>query len=176
VKAHPIPAGDPRDSAGFVAELRPALVKYFKRRCGAQEAEDLAQEVILRVLIQPNLSAGAQLRGYCFRAAANLWRDRGRRRLTRGVVATWDDAAIYSLDEGNCPERVVAAREEIARVVGVLMELPERTRQVFILNRLEQLTYAQIAAGLGMALSTVEKHMIRALAYLSKNSAGQGRE
>lgn len=164
---------EPADRAAAVAQLRPALLKYFQRKCGTvQEAEDLAQEVILRVLIHSDLSTGDELKGYCFRAAANLWRDRGRRQLVRGTVCEWDDTASYSRDEENSPERVVAGREEIRRVVQAIGQLPERTREVFVLHRLEQLTYPQIAEGLGIAVSTVEKHMIRALAYLTR----QGRD
>ncbi len=60
------------------------------------------------------------------------------------------------------PERVVAAQEEMARVIAALNELPERTREVFMLQRLEHMTYPQIAEGLGMPLGTVEAHDPRA--------------
>jgi len=170
-----ISQGEPWGVAAIVTELRPALVKYFQRKCSTQEAQDLTQEVILRVLTQPNLSTEGELRGYCFRAAANLWRDRERRRMTRGAVLAWDDTAPYSQDEGNAPERVTAGREEMARVIQALNELPERTREVFVLQRLEQMTYPQIAEGLGVALSTVEKHMIRALAHLTAKIRDPGR-
>lgn len=42
---------DPVDTPGLVADMRPALLKYFRRRTGsAAEAEDLTQDVLLRAL------------------------------------------------------------------------------------------------------------------------------
>jgi RNA polymerase sigma-70 factor (ECF subfamily) len=55
----------------------------------------------------------------------------------------------------------------MARVMRALNELPERTREIFVLQRLEQMTYPQIAEALAISVSTVEKHMIKALAYLT---------
>jgi RNA polymerase sigma factor (sigma-70 family) len=163
------------DTAAVVKELRPALYAFFLRRTAhPAEAEDLTQEVIIRVLTQSGISSNEHLKGYCFRAAANLWADRGRRRLARGSTMAWNDAASYAGDEGLSPERVVAGREEMTRVIRALNELPERTRQVFVLQRLEQMTYPQIAESLGIAVSTVEKHMIKALAYLNSKRRGQG--
>ncbi len=156
--------------------MRPALIKYFKRRCGnAVEAEDLTHDVLVRALSHSAWISADQARGYIFRAAVNRWRDRGRRQMTQGEVLPWDDSAPYSQDDGSISERVIAAREEMVLVIQALNELPERTRKVFVLQRLEQMTYPQIAEGLGMALSTVEKHMIRALAHLTAKRRAQGR-
>lgn len=41
-----------------------------------------------------------------------------------------------------------------------LLELPERTRVVFALNRYEEFTYQEIAMRLGVSVSAVEKHMM----------------
>lgn len=164
----PLPASD------LTAQMRPALVQYFRRKCGSTaEAEDLAHDVLVSALHHANWTSLEQAKGYIFRSAVNRWRDRGRRRLTQGGVLPWNDDAPYSTDEGNSSERVVAGREEMAAVIQALNELPERTREVFVLQRLEQMTYPQIAEGLGMALSTVEKHMIRALAHLTARKRAQ---
>jgi RNA polymerase sigma-70 factor (ECF subfamily) len=49
-----------------------------------------------------------------------------------------------------------------------LLELPERTRTIFVLRRMEGLRYQDIAQRLGISLSLVEKQMARAVAYLSQ--------
>jgi RNA polymerase sigma-70 factor (ECF subfamily) len=46
------------------------------------------------------------------------------------------------------------------------MELPARTRDVFVLRRLEGLPYNEIAKRLGLSVSAVEKHMLRATRHL----------
>lgn len=57
---------------GVVSEMRPALVKFFTRKTGsAVEAEDLAQDVLLRVLTHANWKSHDQAKGYIFRAAVN---------------------------------------------------------------------------------------------------------
>mgnify|MGYP001809968525 CR=1 FL=1 len=61
------------------------------------------------------------------------------------------------------PERNAAAREEMGSLLDALRSLPERTQRAFLLNRLDGLTYAEIARTLGVSVSTVEKDIIRAL-------------
>lgn len=176
MNSDPVP-NDQIDRALLTAQMRPALVEYFKRRCGSEaEAEDLAHDVLLNALGYTGWKSPEHARGYIFRAAVNRWRDRGRRRLARGVVLPWDDQASYSEGEGNPPEQTVASWEEMVRVVRALAELPERTREIFILQRLEQMTYLQIAEALSMPTSTVEKHMIRALAHLTARRFGRNRK
>jgi RNA polymerase sigma factor (sigma-70 family) len=46
------------------------------------------------------------------------------------------------------------------------MDLPERTRTVFVLRRLEGQSYREISLRLGLSVSAVEKHMLRAVRHL----------
>jgi RNA polymerase sigma-70 factor (ECF subfamily) len=154
-----------------VAQMRPALVKYFRRKCGSvDEAEDLAQDVLLRVLRHANWESADQARGYIFRAAVNRWHDRGRMTLVRGVTVQWDEADIQQWNEGNSPEHVLTVEQELDRVALALHELDERTRDVLMLIRLEQMKYAEAAQMLGVSVSTVEKELIKALAHLARRA------
>jgi DNA-directed RNA polymerase specialized sigma24 family protein len=54
----------------------------------------------------------------------------------------------------------------LAALVARLMELPERTREIFILYRVENIARRNIAQAYGLSLSTVEKEVARATAYL----------
>ena len=51
--------------------------------------------------------------------------------------------------------------------MATLDELPERTRQVFVLCRVEGIRQKNVARRLGVSVSAVEKHMIRAIAHLA---------
>lgn len=116
------------------AQMRPALVKYFERKCGSvEEAEDLAQDVLVRTLGHVKWETPEQARGYVFRAAVNRWRDRRRRALTHGTSVEWDEArlgAAGALDsitnEETAPERVLIGEQELFSVATALMELSER--------------------------------------------------
>jgi RNA polymerase sigma factor (sigma-70 family) len=168
--AEALPIAEPIDSASFLTEARPALVRFFRRRCkNLPQAEDLAQEVIVRTLGRAQWSSVDQAKGYIFRAAANLWRDQTRhRKVQGGSELSWDENIRSAATEGIPLERVLLSEEELQRVDAALLQLNERTRDVFVLSRLEQMRYVDIATMLGISVSAVEKHMIKALAHLSR--------
>lgn len=170
----PQPNADPASTA-FIADLRPALVAYFQRRCGnAAEAEDLAQDVILRALSHAEWSSPEEARGYIFRIALNRWRDRGRRKVTHGTEIDWDDDSALSAGEEISPERVLTGQEQLRRVAAALQELEPRTRDVFVLCRLEQMKQKEIADVLGISVSAVEKHLVKALAHVARRMDKNG--
>ncbi|MBS0418782.1 MAG: sigma-70 family RNA polymerase sigma factor [Proteobacteria bacterium] len=161
---------EPTTAALIVAQMRPALVKYFARKCrNTAEAEDLAQDVLLRALRHVRWESADQARGYIFRAAVNRWRDRGRMLLTHGVKVEWD-AAAQELNEENSPEHVLIVEQELDRVAMALQELDKRTQEVLMLIRLENMKYAEVAEMLGVSVSTVEKELIKALAHLARRA------
>jgi RNA polymerase sigma-70 factor (ECF subfamily) len=51
-------------------------------------------------------------------------------------------------------------------LAALLDELPQRTREVFLLNRMEGLTYTQLAARFSVSVGTIEKQISYALAQL----------
>ena len=165
----------PTDSTAFIADLRPALVAYFLRRCGnAAEAEDLAQDVILRALSHAEWTSAEEARGYIFRIALNRWRDRGRRKLTHGTEIDWDDESALSVREEFSPERVLSSQEQLRRIASALQELEARTRDVFVLCRLEQMKQKEIAELLGISVSAVEKHLVKALSHVARRMEKDG--
>src|SRR3984957_12993511 len=173
MSAH-ITSAQSSDSIALVAPLRPALVKYFLRKCGnTAEAEDLAQDVLVRALGKARWESAEQAKGYIFRIAVNRWHDRNRRGLTHGTVIEWDDAATFAQAEETSPERVLGSEQELHAVVAALQELGERTRDVFMLFRLEQLKHGQIAEMFGISVSAVEKQVAKAGAHLARRAARQ---
>lgn len=161
---------DAIDGAQVLAQMRPALLRFFQRRCDERsEAEDLVQEVMVRALAHSRWSSDEQARAYVFRAAMNLWRDRKRRRLAReAVVVGWADRAVLQVGEEITVERVLIGRDQLRQVLDALMELNPRTRDIFILRRVENMKFGDIAAAFGITVSAVEKHMIKALACIAQ--------
>jgi RNA polymerase sigma-70 factor (ECF subfamily) len=66
---------------------------------------------------------------------------------------------------------VFDSRQSLTLVMSVLEELDERSRDAFILHRLEGMKHAQIAELMGVSVSSVEKYIIKALSLLMKRSA-----
>ena len=164
-----MPSNDASANAFIVAQMRPALVKYFRRKCGAiEEAEDLAQDVLMRALAHTTWKTPEHAKGYIFRAAVNRWRDHRRKALTHGVTVEWDETAAQNLNEEIDPEHVLRVEQELHHVAAALLKLNERTRDVFLLIRLEQMKHAAVAEMLGISVSTVEKELVKALAHLAR--------
>ena len=56
-------------------------------------------------------------------------------------------------------------KQQVARLTRAIEELPPKCRQVFLLIKFHHLTHAEVATKLGIAQSTVVKHMIKAVDY-----------
>lgn len=147
--------------------MRPALTRYFLRRTASQaDAEELVQELFLRLLRRADLFALENLDGYVFEAAANLARDRARRHQARGGGRHIDIADIETATDEPSPERIVDGRKRLTLMLAALDGLSPRARTIIILRRFENLTYGQIADRLGISVSAVEKHMVRSMSAL----------
>ncbi|OJY50457.1 MAG: hypothetical protein BGP17_18575 [Sphingomonas sp. 67-41] len=151
---------------------RSTLLRYFQRRGVAPlDAEDAVQEVFVRLSQRKALADDVhQPESYIFATAANVATDLHRRATVRANDRheLFDDVLHAPLDLD--PETICAGREALRAVVVALKELPERTRTIFILARLEQMKQAEIARRLGVSLNTVEKHLHRAVAYLGERA------
>ncbi|WP_217705421.1 RNA polymerase sigma factor [Peristeroidobacter soli] len=154
------------DSNHLNRRWRPALMSFFLRRVrNHAEAEDLTQEVFARLLTdggRPSQSPDS----YIFQVAMNLLRDGARRSKVR--MEYLRDAVL--LDEQDAerldPSRVVAARDALGAFITGLDALPERTRSIFILYRIENLELDTIARSFGISKSAVKKHVMKAMAML----------
>jgi RNA polymerase sigma-70 factor (ECF subfamily) len=158
-----------QNSTSMVAQMRPALVKYFRRKTGsAVEAEDLTQDVLIRALSHVQWTTPGALEGYVFRIAVNCWRDRGRRLKTRGPTMAFDEANLEAAGVDNPPECVLIEEEELNQLLRALEQLTARTRTVVMLIKFEQMRIASVAQVLGISVSAVNKHLARGLACLAQ--------
>jgi RNA polymerase sigma-70 factor (ECF subfamily) len=156
------------------ARYRRALISFFSRRVrDSAEAEDLTQQAFLRLMNAVQRGEVENVESFLFTIAGNLVRDHHRRSVRRGVDATVSvdaqliDALTEEMVEDRSPERVLIGRQSIADVLQALDELDERTRDIFILFRLENMKQRDIAALYGISQSTVEKHVAKAALHLA---------
>jgi RNA polymerase sigma factor (sigma-70 family) len=165
----PVSAGAHSFLDTLARRYRAALTRFFERRAPALrgEAEDLTQEVFERLAKRETGEEIGNVESYLFRTASNVLIDRTRRRKTHRA----DDHVQYEDElhavEDFAPDRVLIGREEVERVIRAIEDLPERTRIAFALHRFEELKYAEIAFRLGVSISAVEKHIIKALRHIS---------
>lgn len=163
------PSGGDRAAAGLVQRYRQPLVRYFARRgVSLVTAEDLAHDCFTRLFMLASRAHIDNEEAYLFQVAASVYTDHVR------LAHTRHSARHVSLDmadlptETRIPDRVLEGKEGVERLVVALGQLKPRTREIFLLNRVDGLTYTQIAVRLGITPSAVEKQMIKALAHINK--------
>lgn len=149
--------------------FRPGLMMFFLRRLGNHaEAEDMIQEVFVRLAALDGKQVQSQ-EAYIFRMAVNLLRDHSRREKVRynyrAQSLASEEAGIDVID----PLRVVAAQESMEDLTEALRELPELTRDIFVLYRIENVDKREIAQTFNISLSTLERHLTRAMVHLTKS-------
>ena len=153
--------------ADYVGHM-PALRSFFARRLrNPQLADDLVQDVMVRMHARKGTAPIENLEAYIFQTASSVLRDHVRRERVRGVVIGAEPADFENIGVELGPDRVLQAKDEIARVVQALNELPERTRDIFLMRRYEGLAYSDIACRIGISVSALEKHMAKAVAHLA---------
>ena len=145
-----------------IARLR----RYFAKRVPVAQIDDLIQEVFLRTRGGANDPSIEHLDRYLFTVAASILTDRARRQVARRDFAHETLRESHYQTEEITPERVLIGREALERTIAAIADLPWRTRDVFVLHRFEEMTCAMIAAQLGISVSAVEKHIMRALRQL----------
>jgi len=158
------------DDDGSVRLYRQPLIRYFIRK-GATEtvAEDLAQDCFTRLFALSSRDHIENVEAYLFRTAATVFADHlehaHRRRTAKHVPLDPDD---FDAPPTEAPgqDRVLEGKEGVQRLRIVLLELKPRTREIFLLNRFDGLSYTQIAVRFGLTNRGVEFHMSEALKHL----------
>jgi RNA polymerase sigma-70 factor (ECF subfamily) len=149
-----------------ITEHMPALRRYFARRAPKDDVDDLVQEVFLRMQPSVDLAAIEHLEHYLFRVASNVLTDRARRAAVRHARQHESLEEFHHPVEERSPERILIDQEALNRMVAAIGRLHERTRDIFVLHRFEELSCSSIAAQLGLSTSAVEKHIMKALVCL----------
>jgi RNA polymerase sigma-70 factor (ECF subfamily) len=147
---------------------RAQLLRFLESHGAGDAAEDLFQELWMRVTQRPTGPVGNPL-AYLYRAANNLMVDRYRaERQSKARDHAWTEARGVAEDMAPEPtaEETLIAREELRRMDSALSALGERVARCFRRFRLDGVPQRQIAVELGVSLSTVESDLRRAYAAL----------
>ncbi|CAK17426.1 RNA polymerase sigma factor [Pseudomonas entomophila] len=131
-----------------------------------QLAADLVQDSFLRLAEQQRHEQIDNAQAYLYRTAHNLMVDHVRQQQRRKTDLVPHEALESIVEERPALDEQAAREQHLRRLQAILGELPERTQQVFRLNRLEGMTHAEVARHLGISDSSVQKHLAKALAYV----------
>jgi len=150
--------------AVFFAE-RARLLGFLRAHGAGEAAEDLLQDLWLKIS-SARTGPVAQPLSYLFRAANNLMLDRYRSvRQDVKREQDWSDATGATMpgrsDEPS-GERVLIGRESLRKAEAALAALGPRVERIFRRHRLDGIGQREIAAEMGISLSTVESDLRKA--------------
>jgi RNA polymerase sigma-70 factor (ECF subfamily) len=137
----------------------PAVRAYFRRAVGrADLADDLAQEVFLRVVRTSDFDARGRDRAWLFTIARHVLVDHVRRAGTRPITTAMAEDALETL-----PGSAVSAPQEIRLLLQRALEtLDVQDREAFLLAEVAGLSYAEIGVVLELSHAAVRSRVFRA--------------
>ncbi len=146
----------------------PWLRRWLQRRGVEQDVEDIVQESYILLIQAERVDHVRHPRNYFCQTARSIILRRAR----RAAIVRIDCADTTELREIAAEQpaidQCVAAREELRLVLAAIDRLPPRTRDVFRMRRVEDLSLSATAARLGISQSAVEKHLRAALRLLGQ--------
>ena len=138
---------------------------YIYYRSGDTElATDIAQETFIRFWEKQFRIEEGKTRSLLYKISANLYISNYRKQKT----ALNFKLNIKPSSDGYTPEDKMQYEELSNQYNVALKNLPEKQRIVFLMSRMDEMKYHEIADNLGLSIKAVEKRMKLALEYLRK--------
>ena len=149
-----------REILPLEAELR-GYIRRLTRDPNA--AEDLLHDTFARIMAAEGWREVDSPAGFAIRTARNVVYDALRRQKVVTIEHVADVGALGLADEAADPEATLLARDELKRLRAIVAALPTQQRRVFTLRKVYDLSPGEIAERLGLSVSTVEKHLVKAV-------------
>ncbi|WP_431257609.1 RNA polymerase sigma factor [Roseateles chitinivorans] len=152
------------------SRVRAALMR---RGRSCHDADDLVQEAWIRLASYAQRQTVLEPEAFLMRAALNLSIDDYRSGRSRCEQVMLDDVEEKDLvDTTPTVETTLLARERVARLIQSLAGLGEKTQRIFLANRIEGLTYNEIARAQKLSVGAIEKHIAKATLHLTRDMEG----
>ncbi|MET0254801.1 MAG: sigma-70 family RNA polymerase sigma factor [Luteibacter sp.] len=154
----------------FVREQRAQLVGYLRHKVPSEDdAQEVAQESFVRLIRYRDNPPDAWL-ALLYRIANNVVTDRARWAMSHrsGDHVDVDAHADSIASPGPDLAQALDTSRALEEVQKALLRLPARCRDIYLLNRIEGMSYAEVAAHCGISVKAVEKHISKALGILRK--------
>jgi RNA polymerase sigma-70 factor (ECF subfamily) len=169
----PVPEADDPLLALYL-ERRANLVRFLAARAGSlAAAEDLAQELYLKLAARDRGADIENPQALLYRMALNLMVDRarGEQRATARDTA-WRQVArteLGGVDISDEPaaDDAAASAQRLRQLVAAVELLPPQAGRAFRLHKLEGLSHAETAQAMGLSVKAVEKHVSAAVKALT---------
>lgn len=150
---------------GLFRQLAPDLRSFllYKFR-DAERLDDIVQEAFVVLWKNCLKVAPSFAKSYLYKVAQNQF----LKLLERDKVAERHLSLQVNSHTTEDPEFTLEHKELGSRLAKAIDQLPDGVREVFLMHRIDQKTYAEIAAVLELSVKAVEKRMHKALVELRK--------
>jgi len=162
-----------KDGDSFAFEVlfykyRNKIKGFAKKMVPAQiDPEEIVQEVFVRVwLKRETINPDKDFQSYLFSIAKHLILDHLKSAVNRKLYFVGEHFQHDLLAEDGADIQIPDGVEE--KLLSLIEQIPERRREIFLLNRFEGLSYKQIAERLNISENTVDSQIRNALAFLRK--------
>lgn len=140
--------------------------RYVKDRA---RAEELAQEIFVRVYTARTYEPTARFKTWLYRVATNICLNELRRPEHKQRLERLDDPGALLAPSSASPEAAVAGKELAIGLERALRNLPEKQRAAFLMARHEDLSHEEIAEALATSIPSVKSLIHRALEALRRD-------
>ncbi len=168
------PQRDPREQwfQQLVASVGGDLLRFLRSRLShGDQAQDLAQEVYLRLLRVEDLALIRNPRAFVIHLAAHAaheWRMLARNRLQHS-----EDELQQLIADGD-PADALERDSQIRQLERVLSTLSPKNQAVLLMHRRDGMTYQEIATHMNLSVAMVKKYLARGLAACHKQMGADG--
>ena len=152
----------------WMAQYGPGLRRFLAKRVSPSEADDLVQEVFVRLQARAAGGEVDNVERYLFAIANNVLVSRHRYESARVFGRQTPLTETAQPVEDLTPERFLIGRQEYDRMIVALRELPPRAREAFIFHRFEEMSHPAIARRMGISVVAVRKLIARAMQRIAE--------
>lgn len=156
----------PAPKKGWLTHYSELVAAWRRNTVVHEDREDAMHDAVVR-LLENGAATVDNPRAYLKRSTTNGVIDRYRRQAVLPMTP------LHELEEHDHPqvggpETEAFSQQMVSDLKSALSDLPLVCQQVYVRNRIEGWTHAEIARAMGISRSTVEKNMTRALRHLNK--------
>ena len=142
------------------------LLAWLRKKMNCpQNAADLSHDTFVRLLSLPEMPVLREPRAYLLVTANRLMINLNRKHKVEAETLR-SVATLISEQIDQDVSHIIAVRQLLEATILMLIDgLDERSRQAFLLARVDGMTYAEIAETMQVSVSRVKQHLVKALAY-----------
>ena len=148
----------------FMNWYYPVRNSVYYKSGDMETAEDITQETFLKIWEMRNRIKIDTVGPLLFKISRNLYFNHYEHNKVEMKFFDGHHKNQYS----DAPDFELEMKEFDAKLKESLSELDEKQRLVFLMNRIDKMTYSQIAENLGLSVKAIEKRMSSAIAFLKE--------